>query len=70
MNLHSATLDATDLRRHVAMGKIPAYKLPYKAFRLTPDGLAAEPDAGPEENGAEAPQVGNEVPDVPDDPER
>ena len=34
MNLHSAMIDATNLRFRVAMGRIPAYKLPYMAFRL------------------------------------
>jgi hypothetical protein len=42
MNLHSATVDATNLRLKVAMGKIPAYKLPYKQFRLTHKGLVAD----------------------------
>ena len=45
MNLHSVLVDATALRLKVAMGKIPACKLPYRAFRLTKDGLAAEPAA-------------------------
>ena len=44
MNLHSVTIDATALRLKVAMGRIPACNLPYRAFRLTKDGLAAEPD--------------------------
>ena len=39
MNLHSVMIDATALRLKVAMGKIPACKLPYRAFRLTRDGL-------------------------------
>jgi len=41
MNLHSATIDATRGILKVAMGKIPAYKLPYKTFRLTDKGLVA-----------------------------
>jgi len=43
MNLHSAMIDATGRRLRVAMGKIPAYRLPYKAFRLTQDGVVADP---------------------------
>ena len=42
MNLHSAMIDATNLRLRVAMGKIPAYRLPYKAFRLTQKGLVGD----------------------------
>ena len=42
MNLHSVLLDATALRLRIAMGKIPACKLPYRAFRLTKTGLVAE----------------------------
>ena len=44
MNLHCATIDATNLRIKVAMGRIPACDLPLRGFRLTADGLAA--DAG------------------------
>jgi hypothetical protein len=40
MNLHSIMIDATDLRFRVAMGRIPAYKLPYKEFILTEKGVA------------------------------
>jgi len=39
MNLHSAMIDATNLRLRVAMGKIPAYRLPFRALKLTPQGL-------------------------------
>lgn len=39
MNLHSAMIDATDLRFRLAMGRIPAYRLPYREFRLTEKGL-------------------------------
>ncbi|MBI2201173.1 MAG: hypothetical protein HYU43_04450 [Armatimonadetes bacterium] len=42
MNLHSAMIDATNLRITVAMGRIPAYRLPYRAFRLTERRLVAE----------------------------
>ncbi|HUS57821.1 MAG TPA: C45 family peptidase [Planctomycetota bacterium] len=42
MNLHSAMIDATSLRFRVAMGKIPAYRLPYRAFRLTANGVEAD----------------------------
>lgn len=42
MNLHCAQLDATALRLRVAMGRIPAYRLPSRAFRLTAKGLVAE----------------------------
>ena len=45
MNLHSATIDATNRRLKVAMGAIPACELPYRAFRLTPRGLVADPAA-------------------------
>ena len=45
MNLHSVTIDATALRLKVAMGAIPACKLPYKALRLTKRGLVADPAA-------------------------
>ena len=47
MNLHSANIDATNLRLNVAMGKIPACKLPYQTFRLTPRGLVGEAPATP-----------------------
>jgi hypothetical protein len=45
MNLHSATIDATNRRLKVAMGTIPACELPYRAFRLTEKGLEADPVA-------------------------
>jgi hypothetical protein len=45
MNLHSVTIDATNLRLKVAMGRIPACQQPFKAFRLTKNGLAADPAA-------------------------
>ncbi len=45
MNLHSATIDATNRRLKVAMGTIPACELPYRAFRLTDKGLEADPAA-------------------------
>jgi len=45
MNLHSATIDATNRRLRVAMGTIPACELPSRAFRLTARGLEADPDA-------------------------
>jgi hypothetical protein len=45
MNLHSAMVDATHLRIKVAMGRIPAFRRPYRAFRLSPDGLVADPEA-------------------------
>lgn len=41
MSLHAVTMDATNLRLKVAMGKTPACKLPPRAFRLTPRGLEA-----------------------------
>jgi hypothetical protein len=43
MNLHSAMVDATNLRLKVAMGGIPACKRAYRAFRLTKTGLIADP---------------------------
>jgi hypothetical protein len=45
MNLHSATIDATNRRLRVAMGTIPACDLPSRAFRLTEKGLEADPAA-------------------------
>jgi len=45
MNLHSATIDATNRRLRVAMGTIPACELPSRAFRLTARGLEADPGA-------------------------
>lgn len=46
MNLHSAMIDATGLRLRVAMGRIPACELPFRAFRLTGKGLVSdEPSA-------------------------
>jgi hypothetical protein len=42
ISLHAATIDATNLRLKVAMGKTPACTLPCKEFRLTGDGLKAE----------------------------
>jgi len=45
INLHSAMIDATSLRLKVAMGATPACDQPYRAFRLTPKGLAAEPES-------------------------
>ncbi len=42
ISLHAATIDATNLRLKVAMGKTPACKLPCRAFRLTKNGLVAE----------------------------
>lgn len=46
MNLHSAMIDATNLRLRVAMGKIPAYRLPYKWYRLTDTGVVEETSDG------------------------
>ncbi len=45
INLHSATIDATSLRLKVAMGAAPACDQTYRAFRLTPRGLVADPEA-------------------------
>jgi len=45
MSLHAVTIDATALRLKVAMGRIPACELPFKAFRLTKGGLVADPEA-------------------------
>jgi len=45
INLHSVMIDATNLRLKVAMGEAPACALPYRAFRLTPKGLVADPAA-------------------------
>lgn len=45
MNLHCATIDATNLRLKVAMGRIPACDLPFRAFRLTERGLVGDPAA-------------------------
>jgi len=42
MNLHCATIDAGALKLRVAMGRIPAYRLPFKTFRFTPGGLVAD----------------------------
>ena len=42
MNLHSVMIDATGLRFRLAMGGIPAYRLPYKEFVLTEKGVAAQ----------------------------
>ena len=42
MNLHSAMIDCGSLRLRIAMGSIPAFKRPFKAFRLTPDGLVED----------------------------
>ena len=42
MNLHSAMIDATNLRFRVAMGAIPAYRLQYRAFRLTKEGVKVD----------------------------
>lgn len=41
MNLHSVMIDATGLRFRLAMGRIPAYRLPYREFVLTEKGVAA-----------------------------
>ena len=49
MNLHSALLFPRDLTIALAMGPIPAYKRPYKKFRMTAEGLVAgETPAGDE----------------------
>ena len=45
INLHSAMIDATHLRLKVAMGDVPACDHAYRAFRLTPKGLVADPAA-------------------------
>lgn len=42
INLHSAMIDATNLRLRIAMGAPPACKLPYQSFRLTDKGLAQD----------------------------
>ncbi len=42
MSLHAVTIDATNLRLKVAMGRTPACKLPPRAFRLTKTGLVAD----------------------------
>ena len=42
MNLHSAMIDPTNLRFRVAMGRIPACKLPYRGFKLTEKGVEAD----------------------------
>ena len=41
MNLHCVTVDAGRLILRVAMGGIPAYKRPFKTFRLTEEGLVS-----------------------------
>jgi hypothetical protein len=41
ISLHAVTIDATNLRLKVAMGKTPACQLPPKAFRLANRGLEA-----------------------------
>ncbi len=38
MNLHSVMLDTSARRLRVAMGRIPAFRLPYRAFRLSAAG--------------------------------
>ena len=43
MNLHCVTLDAGARTLRVAMGKIPAYRLPFKTFKLTDAGLVESP---------------------------
>jgi len=43
MNLHCATVDLAPRRLRLSMGTIPAYRLPFKAFRLTEQGLVGEP---------------------------
>ena len=53
MNLHSVNIDATNLRMRLAMGSIPACKLPYRAFRLTAKGLLSD----------EAPPLPGEAPE-------
>lgn len=45
MNLHCATIDVTRRRLRIAMGPIPAYRLPAKTFRLTPSGVTSDPSA-------------------------
>jgi len=42
MNLHSALLFPDDLRFRVAMGEIPAYRQPYRRFRLTKEGIVSD----------------------------
>ncbi len=42
MNLHSALLFPDRLRFRIAMGSIPAYRRPYRRFRLTPAGIVAD----------------------------
>jgi len=42
MNLHCANIDATNLRFRVAMGRIPAFRLPFKAFRITAEGVVED----------------------------
>jgi len=59
MNLHSAMIDATNLRLRVAMGRIPACDLPYRALRFTGEGLAADgPEAAAPADGAAGPARG------------
>ncbi|MFW6158375.1 MAG: C45 family autoproteolytic acyltransferase/hydrolase [Planctomycetota bacterium] len=47
-NLHSVMLFPKDLILRVAMGKTPAYKQPYRGFRMIEAGLVAEKEAPPE----------------------
>ncbi|MEW6356580.1 MAG: C45 family peptidase [Planctomycetota bacterium] len=42
MNVHSALLFPRDLRFRVAMGKIPAFKQPYRKFHMTPKGIVSD----------------------------
>jgi len=42
MNLHCAQVDAGRRLIRVAMGRIPAYRLPFRTFRLTRQGLLVE----------------------------
>ena len=42
MNLHCVLLSTDDLRLRVAMGGIPAYRRPFKVFRMTNGGIVGE----------------------------
>ena len=46
MNLHCANIDVTGRIISLAMGRIPAYRLPFRRFRLTAEGLVPLTAAG------------------------
>jgi len=56
MSLHTVTLDATNRRLKVAMGKTPACELPARAFRLTDQGLVPDPAANERPKTEESPR--------------